>query len=561
MKLLAPQPLPYDYDDWLNQPFHIRAKWVCQAWAVQGYGAPPAVYTFYILKIVGYIWGWLWFCSFSDTLGPASSLGHWWSQPEAIAKALIWSMLFEGLGLASGSGPLTGRYNPPFGGFLYFLRPNTVKIPFIPGMPYFGGDRRRPVDCLLYAAFLVQMVRVLIAPTVTFDLLLPVIIMLPLMGLTDRALYLATRPEHYFIAIICFLFPDDTIAGLKWVWLGVWFGAASSKLNRHFASVVSVMVSNSAVLRSPALRKKLFRDYPSDLRASDFAKTAAHFGTATEYLFPTLLFFGTWFLGGNLLGLGAPATVIGLFIMLGFHTFITAHIPMGVPIEWNFMMVYGGFALFFDHAAVNPFTVQSPLLIVLLLIALLVLPVAGNLFPAWVSFLMGMRFYAGNWVYSVWLFRDNAEQKIAENVTTTAPLLPKQLSLLYDEKMSDAIISRVIAFRLMHLHGRVLQKVLPLAVDDIDRYTWRDGELVCGVVIGWNFGDGHLHNEHLLNALQKRCNWDSGDVRCIFVDPQPFGKPRLDWRIVDAKDGLLDSGRVTVDELVELQPFPTEAIF
>ena len=44
-----------------------------------------------------------------------------------------------GLGLGCGSGPLTGRYNPPFGGALYFCRPGTIKMPLFPGIPIFGG--------------------------------------------------------------------------------------------------------------------------------------------------------------------------------------------------------------------------------------------------------------------------------------------------------------------------------------------------------------------------------------------------------------------------------------
>ena len=380
------------------------------------------------------------------------------------------------------------------------------------------------------------------------------------MGLTDRTMFLASRPEHYLIGLAVFLFPADAIAASKWVWYGVWFWAAFSKLNKHFPSVISVMVSNSAVMRVPSIRKKLFRDYPNDLRASSFARNAAHFGTLTEFIFPFLLMFGgLW--GGDLLGLGTPATVIGLFIMLGFHTFITSHIPMGVPIEWNFMMVYGGFVLFGAQSAVSPFVAMSPLLVVMLVVALLVVPLIGNLFPEWVSFLLAMRFYAGNWAYSIWLFKDDAEQQITEHIKTSAPLLPKQLSLLYDDKTIDGILSRVISFRLMHVHGRALHSILPKAVDHIDDYVWRDGELVAGVVLGWNFGDGHIHNEFLLQAMQKRCNWESGEVRAIFVDPQPLARPYHNWRIFDAKDGLIDSGRITVDELIARQPFPQKPIY
>ncbi|MFT5196979.1 MAG: hypothetical protein ACI9EW_001346 [Cellvibrionaceae bacterium] len=557
MQLLAPQNLPYDYDEWRQQPFHIRAKMVCQAWAIQGYGAPPAVYGFYILKVVFYIWMWSWFAGFSSDLGNLSSIATWWFKPEALAKAIAWSILFEGLGLASGSGPLTARYNPPFGGFLYFLRPKTIKIPFIPGLPFFGGDTRRWVDSLLYFIYIVLLVRLLISSAVTPVLIWPPAILLLVLGLSDRTQYLASRPEHYLIAIVCFAFPESAIPAAKWVWFGVWIWAATSKLNHHFPSVISVMVSNSAVIRSEWVRKLLFRDFPNDLRASSLATKAAHIGTATEYTFPLLLMFGA-FWGGSVWGWGSPAVVIGLVVMVGFHTFITSNIPMGVPIEWNFMMVYGGIALFGAHADISPFTVQSFGLAVLLIIALFIVPLAGNLFPASVSFLVGMRFYAGNWAYSVWLFKDDAEEKINSHVTTTAATIPAQISMLYDQSTSEALLSRVIAFRMMHLHGRALHSLLPKAVDDIDRYVWRDGELVAGVVLGWNFGDGHLHNELLLESLQKRCQWESGDLRVIFVDPQPIGRPFHDWRIFDAKDGKMSEGRITVDELRSRQPYPSE---
>lgn len=556
MSLLKPAAFPFDFDQWKEEPFHIRAKMLCQAWALQGFGAPPTVILFYVIKILFFVGMWIWFASFSKDLGGFDTIGQWWFHPEALVKAIAWSMLFEGLGLASGSGPLTGRYVPPFGGFLYYLRPGTIKIPFIPGMPWVGGDRRRWIDCLLYLLHVLQLLRVLVAPEVTPAILWPTVVLLPLMGLTDRAMFLTSRPEHFLIGLTCFLFPEDSIAAAKWVWFGIWVWAATSKLNRHFPSVISVMLSNSGMLPTSFVRDKLFRGYPEDLRPSKLTSWMAHMGTLTEYGFPTVLMFGFLAADNVWFDLGSPTTLVALIVMLGFHSFITLNVPMGVPVEWNVIMVYGGFVLFGAHAAISPFAIHSALLIGLLLLALLVVPVLGNLFPKWISFLLGMRFYAGNWKYSVWLFRDDAELKIADHVTTTSPVLPKQLGLLYDDKTVEAVLLRVQSFRLMHLHGRVLHELIPKAVDDIDRYTWRDGELICGVVVGWNFGDGHLHNEHLLRALQRRCQWESGELRVIMVDPQPIFRPHLDWQIWDAKDGQLEFGTTAVDDLVDRQPYP-----
>jgi hypothetical protein len=115
----------------------------------------------------------------------------------------------------------------------------------------------------------------------------------------------------------------------------------------------------------------------------------------------------------------------------------------------------------------------------------------------------------------------------------------------------------VIGFRLMHLHGRALQRLLPQAVDRVEDYLWADGEIVAGLVLGWNFGDGHLHDERLLAAVQAQCGWEPGELRCIFVESQPLLDPRLEWRIHDAATGPLAHGHVTVAELQALAPWPS----
>src|SRR5690606_17383863 len=188
-------------------------------------------------------------------------------------------------------------------------------------------------------------------------------------------------------ALLCFLFAADALPATKLVWIAIWMWAATSKLNRHFPSVVCVMLSNSAVVRWHALRKRMYADYPHDLRPSKLAHAMAHAGTLTELAFPILLATSE----------GGTATVVGLALMLGFHVFITSHVPMGVPIEWNVIMVYGAFVLFGHHAEVRALDVHAWPLALYLLLALVVVPLVGNFFPRVVSFLPSMRYYAGNW--------------------------------------------------------------------------------------------------------------------------------------------------------------------
>ena len=519
---------------------------VCQAWALQGYGTPAAIYVVYLLKIALYIGGWLFFCSLSPKLGGPSAIAAWWSAPIAFQKAVLWSMLFEGLGLGCGSGPLTGRYFPPVGGFLYWLRPGTTKMPLFRGLPLFGGDRRTWLDVGLYAAHLVFLVRALVSSDLPVEVLYPTAALLPILGLTDKTLFLASRAEHFYTALICFLFPHDWLAASRLIWVAVWLWAATSKLNPHFPAVIAVMQSNSPLTAFGSLRKLLYRRYPDDLRPSRLAGFLAHAGTLVEYAFPLTL----------LASPGGLPTTIALMTMLGFHAFITSSIPMGVPLEWNVIMVYGGFALFGSGAGFDSVRVDSPFVIACLMIACFALPVLGNLFPSRLSFLTSMRYYAGNWAFSVWLFKGRASEKLDARLVKSAPRVTDQLARFYDEDTTTALLSKVMAFRAMHLHGRALQLLLPKAVDDIDAYEWWDGEIVAGVALGWNFGEGHLHNKDLLDSLQRQCQFEEGEVRCIFVESQPMGRPTMEWTVADAKTGVRETGTVKVASLLEMQPFP-----
>jgi hypothetical protein len=41
-----------------ERPYAERVRMMCEVWAVDGFGTPPAVYTFYVLKIGLYLLGW-----------------------------------------------------------------------------------------------------------------------------------------------------------------------------------------------------------------------------------------------------------------------------------------------------------------------------------------------------------------------------------------------------------------------------------------------------------------------------------------------------------------------
>jgi hypothetical protein len=244
--------------------------------------------------------------------------------------------------------------------------------------------------------------------------------------------------------------------------------------------------------------------------------------------------------------------------MVAFHCFIAFNFPMGMPVEWNVMMVYGGFFLFGAMGAVPVAAILgAPLLLAFLLVMLVAIPLYGNLVPAGMSFLMSMRYYAGNWAYSVWLFKKGSDRKL-DLLKKPVPLLRDQLERIIDDPdQVDMAIAMQPSFRLTHLQGRVLHYALPEAVDDIESYEWCDGEMVAGMVAGWNFGDGHLHDEQLLDTIQARCGFEPGELRVVIVESQPLGGRTQAWRVVDAATGPVAAGHAKLADMIELQPWPT----
>ena len=541
MGFLDPVAPPYDPLEWAKKPFAEKSRMVCRSWALQGYGTPLGVYALYAIKLVLYALGWAFFCGFTPGM-ELRSIRVWWLEPIAFQKAIVWSLLFEVLGLGCGSGPLTGRYFPPLGGFLYFLRPGTTKLPFCPGLPLLGGSRRTLFDVLLYAACLGCLLRALLAPAIVPGHLIPIVALVGILGIADKTIFLCARAEHYWTTAMVFVLASDWIPGAKAVQAALWFWAGFSKLNRHFPAVVCVMTSNSPFMRFEWLRKWMYRGYPDDLSPSRLA-VIAHGGTALEFAVPILLLAGD----------GGTVTTAGLVLMLLLHGYITSNVPMGVPIEWNAMMVYGAFFLFSKHAGASLLGLDLPTS-AFLAVMLLVIPLLGNLLPSRVSFLMAMRYYAGNWAHSIWLFKGESYRKL-DRLTKSSAWIVDQLGILYDRKTSIGIVGKVMGFRLMHLHGRALPLLVPKAVDCVEDYEWVDGEIIAGLVLGWNFGEGHLHREQLLRTVQEQCGFEEGELRCIFVESQPMGRSTLHYRIADAKSGLREQGHVEVSDLLKRQPW------
>ena len=556
MGLLDPAPPPFEVEEWRRLSHLDRIKPLAQDWALNGFGTPVAVYFLYIFKVLAY-------AGLGALVIFATSGWPSWTAPIVFQKAVIWTMLWEVLGLGAGSLPLTLRFSPMIGGVLYWLRPGTTRLPPWPEkVPGTRGTTRTWLDVGLYAGLLATAIFLLVSPGIDATApwvggavarLDPVAVgvllaFLGALGLRDKVPFLAARAEIYGTLALIFLFPlTNMVIAAQLVFFCIWWGAASSKLNRHFPFVVTVMISNTPWNKSRRAKAQLYANHPEDLLPSRIGAMSAHLGTVLEFTLPLILILTQ----GGLLG------TLALAGMVIFHLHIFSTFPLAVPLEWNVFMIFGLFFLFGHYADVPWSSIDDPLLLVILGLICVGLPVLGNFRPDLVSFLPSMRYYAGNWATSQWLFRrdPDAEEKLDRDVVKAAPIVTKQLEKFYDPEMIEVLVYKGLAFRSMHSHGRALNTLALEAVDDIDAYNVREGELVAGVVLGYNFGDGHFHDHRLLAAVQERCGFAPGELRVVTLESQPAHVPRQRYRIWDAADGLVEEGWVDVREMVGRQPW------
>ena len=563
MRFLKPKLPEIDIAEWSKGTRSEKIRPMARHWAEVGFGTPVALHLFYVVKICLYIlFAWLIVLSTRGIDG-FTDFKSWYAEPIVFQKVVLYTMLFEVIGLGCGFGPLNNRFFPPMGSILYWMRFGTIRLPPWPDrVPLTKGTKRKPVDVMLYALLLVVLLSALFTDGTgpvpelgTTVGLLPVweivviLLLLAVLGLRDKVIFLAARGEVYATLAVTFLFGGvDMIVASKLVFLVIWMSAATSKLNKHFPFVISTMMSNNPLLRPRFIKRMFFKKFPDDLRPGLLSKTVAHLGTLVEMAVPVAL----------LLAHGGRPTMVAAVIMVVFHLAILTAIPMGVPLEWNVFMIFGVLSLFVGHAQLGLTDVKNPVPVAVLFALVAGIVIAGNLFPRKISFLPGMRYYAGNWDTTLWCIKPSASEKINRGIVAIASMPQSQLVRFYGSPEAAQIpLYMGYAFRSFNTHGRALFTLVhrAMAGENEDDYVITDGERICSTAIGWNFGDGHMHNEQLIDALQQRCRFEPGEVRVVLLDAQPIHKQTQTYRLVDAATGQFECGVVKVADMVNRQPW------
>lgn len=561
---------PVDPKSFLDKPLAERIRTLALHWVEYGFGSPKMIHLTYIVKLlIVYALGGVIVATMTSGVGPFWDMASWWNQPIVYQKLVIWTVLLESLGLAGSWGPLAGKFKPTTGGILFWARPGTIRLRPWKAVPFTNGDTRTLADVTLYLGFLAILVLALVLPGVRSDslstalpantsglvdpsLMIILVLLYVLNGLRDKTIFLAARGEQYLPAFMFFAFLPfvNMIIAAKLLICAVWIGAGVSKLGKHFTNVIPPMVSNSPSIPWKWIKLAHYRDFPRDIRPSGVAGFMAHVaGTTVEIGVPLILLFSTnpW------------VTIAAAVLMVLFHLFITSTFPLAVPLEWNILFAYLSVFLFLGFpawAGYSVFDMSPPWLALVVVAGLLFFPVLGNLRPDLVSFLPSMRQYAGNWASALWAFAPGAEAKL--NSLSHRPTLNQvdQLQAIgYSAEIAEITMQQTIAWRAMHSQGRGLFSVLARNLPDLESRTIREAEFACNSLIGFNFGDGHLHGEDLIRAVQKRVGFAPGEWIVVWVESQPIHRQIQHYKVIDAALGVIERGHWNVADAVNEQPW------
>ena len=569
MGFMTPTLPAVDHEAFVRLPLRDRIKILVLKWVDYGYGVPRAIHILYIAKLVAfYAIAGIAIATATSGLPAFWHVSEWWNQPVVYEKAILWTILLEALGLAGSWGPLAGKTKPMTGGYRFWARPNTIRLRPWRRVPFTAGNRRTWFDIALYFALIVSLLVPLVLPGVHSDslwaalpsntsglvnpaLLVAPIALLVLIGLRDKTIFLAARGEQYLPALVFFAALPfvDMIIALKVLIFTVWFWAGVSKFGLHFTSVIPPMVSNSPSMPLRWLKRAHYRGHPDNLLPSHLATFMAHGpGTVIEIIAPLTLLLSPW----------PWLTLIAVAIMVSFHLFIISTFPLAVPVEWNALFAYAVIFLYWGFPNWQGYAMwdmSSPWLTVVILAALCFFPVLGNFRPDLVSFLPAMRQYAGNWASATWAFAPGAEEKLNRVTRSAGNQVDQLIDFGYDPLVAEIFAQQTVGWRAMHSQGRGLFSVLLKNLPDIDRRTVREAEVVCNTLIGFNFGDGHLHNEDLIEAVQDEARFEPGELIVVWVESQPIHRRTQHYKVIDAALGVIERGTWNVADAVAEQPW------
>jgi len=525
---------------------------------------PSVMISFYALKMALYVA--LYYYGVRDTAHPL------WGELN-VKRFIIYSILTDAIGLNATNGPL--GFRSLLGSFCIplfnFFTPGTITGPLLPNVT----ARRSKALVVGYAMYLLLLLRALTTPSVGAPEVLPVVGALLLLAPFDFVIAETSRCEHYGYMLFSLAFPGSQwIFGCQCVMIALWTGAGIAKIGPWFQYVLVNMVTNAQFAGlAPTAIKALHRDFPRDMRPSTAAFALATFGTVAECTMGFLCAY-------------EPTRHLGVVVTLGFHTFIASHLPFASVQEWNIFCGWASLVFFGMHPFEWPAGGVHPALAAGLALALVIVPLVGQILPSRVPFLFAFRPYAGNWFFAWHVVSASGQAKLRQLKTAESLFfeendpesslaksawlkrLAGEHAWLADKEFHRQFVQWGLAAQLVQFpQYRPLVPIVELiesrlGYQSADEYRLFWHMPFLALVHGWNLAAGWHMREGApyYPAMQRVCGFDEGECLVVVFPPLSLLTRTAEWFVVDVAKtaaggaGVVMRGKAPFGALEAMQP-------
>mmetsp|Transcript_8707 Transcript_8707/g.26811 ORF Transcript_8707/g.26811 Transcript_8707/m.26811 type:complete len:582 (+) Transcript_8707:40-1785(+) len=551
-------------DEWKSWDFLERLDWCAQSVSRHGVGVPGWVTVLGYLKLIlVHVLFLLLVALRPPTEGLLSMVGAW----QAFLRYAVFTHALNAVGEKDGptrrwSGGVPGLLGL-FSAVRYQLRPGTLKMPVFHDM----NHRRTKLDVLVHAVFYaVSLVAMFAADPAKWAL--AVICACDVWFVVfDYGEYLRAHAPTYLGILLCGCYPMAAggCAGAQVQLMIVWIGSGLAKVGPWFAGVNGTFLCGSYWLSGQAWLWRLMYRAEHDLRPTLFGEIMSHSAATVEWGAPLLLLFT-----------GAPAVVwVGIVGLVAMHLYIIVLCIIDLHV-WNFFCAVAAVYLFvgcgtlgFDYKGLA----AAPWLPVLYLAFQVLLFFWGSFAPDQVNHQTAHRCWAGNWTQAIWLVRKTAGPKFMQAVPVyglppwdPVPEWVKRRGWLGPKApIPDIAVYKRITFHfLMTLNMKYLPALMrrAMAGEPVSQFHVLHGSAVWDTLFGGVIGSYFNGTQAVMKSLQESAQFEEGECMCLWVGPFPaigvdFAWGTSQWKIIDAKVGVVATGRLTVEMAKAVASLPS----
>lgn len=471
---------------------------------------------------------------------------------DLVKKLMIWFNMWESLGLGVISGPLHGKWSPPFTDWWYRFTPGTLKYnaPFM----WFLPNTRNYLDVLVEVPLTYIFTwRCLLAPEVTPELVMPLTACAIYEFFFDHGQHLhtyGTQNLHCFVCM-CFSVAQGQVVGLQVfeIWFYVCSGWCKIGPSFKFLNISNLMTAKFMVGMpwSHWFRKTMFKAYdaPSpDYNYTIAARILSTIMAVCEALGPLLCLSNDW-----------RVVWLGILIFVCMHFFIIATLIVDV-FSWNaadavwFVPLFGIIHTGLDWSALPH---MHPLLVAWLC-AHALHAVYGNFVPDHVNYVTAHRHAAGNFCWGVILVKKSAAHKLGALKAHAG--LPQSQPGWQGEWLGFHCL-----WAYLWNWNMPCRMLLPMILDTLagrnpDDFVWIHSVLLFDA-LGHQRFDG-LSSLQLLPELGRICKFEDGEcvmnwVGAIKSFPVNLCDTSATWKVLDSKAGVVKQGKWDAKEAEHLE--------